>query len=66
MCLDHIIVHETLYYFYLALPLKPAPTCFTKQRGTLRTQELKCIFVFLVYLLKFGNLGDCNLPLERS
>ena len=47
MCLDHIIAHEA-YYFYLALPLKPAPTCFTKQHGT---SELKnsgaCFFLGL-------------------
>ena len=37
MCLDHIIGHETCYFFF-ALPLKRAPTCFTKQHGTSRTQ----------------------------
>ena len=40
MCLDHIIAHET-YHFYLALPLKPTSTCFTKQCGTSRTQEFE-------------------------
>ena len=51
MCIDHIIAHET-HHFYLALPLKPTPTCFIKQRETSRPQEFKCKFVFLVYQLK--------------
>jgi hypothetical protein len=40
MCHDHIIAHKT-YHIYLALPLKPAPTCFTKERGTSRTREFE-------------------------
>ena len=40
MCLDHIMTHET-YHFFHALPLKLAPTCFTKQCGTSRTQEFE-------------------------
>ena len=63
MCLDHIIAHKT-YYFYLALPLKPAPTCFIKQFVTFRAQEFKCNFFVLVYQLKC--LKACNIPLERS
>ena len=58
MHLNHIIAHET-YHYHLALPLKPAPTCFTKQRGTSKTQEFECRFVFLLYqlqCLEFGGL----------
>ena len=44
MSLDHIIAHETSH-FHPTLPFKPAPTCFTKQRETSGTQEIKCIFV---------------------
>ena len=51
MCLDHIIACK-IYNFFLALPLKLAPTCFIKQCGTSRTQEFEPIFVFLVYQLK--------------
>ena len=51
MCLKHIIAHET-YYYYLALPLKPAPTRFTKQHGTSTTQKFEGRFVFLLYQLK--------------
>ena len=50
MCLDHIITHET-YHLNLALPLKPAPTCFIKQRGTSSTQEFEYKYVFFVYQL---------------
>ena len=40
ICLDHIIAHDT-YHFFHGLPLKLAPTCFIKQCGTSRTQELE-------------------------
>jgi hypothetical protein len=48
MCLNHIIAHET-YHYYLALPVKLAPTCFPKQHGTSKkTQEFDCRFLFFV------------------
>src|ERR1700736_3778185 len=56
MCLNYIIAHET-YQLYLALPFKPAYMCFIKQRGTSRTQEFKCKFVFLVYQLQCLEFG---------
>src|ERR1700737_1766749 len=56
MCLNYIITHET-YQHHLALPLKRASTCFIKQRGTSRTQEFKCGFVFLVYQLQCLEFG---------
>ena len=55
-CLHHIIAHET-YHFYLALSLKLASTCFTKQCQTFETQEFECMFVFLVYQLKCLEFG---------
>ena len=58
MCLNHIKDHET-YHYYLDLPLKLAPMCFTKQRGTSKTQEFECIFLVLFYqlqCLEFGGL----------
>jgi hypothetical protein len=54
------------YHYYLVLPLEPTPTCFTKQRGTSRTQEFKCIFVFWSTKCNVWNLEACNIPLERS
>jgi hypothetical protein len=45
ICLNHIIAHET-YHYCLGLPLKLAPTCFTKQRGTSKSQELSADFCF--------------------
>ena len=46
MCLDHIIAHKE-FQFYIALPLKLVPTCFTKQRGTSRTQRIQVHICFL-------------------
>jgi hypothetical protein len=40
MCLDNIIAHET-YLSFTPLPLKHAPTCFTKRCGTSRTQDFE-------------------------
>jgi len=60
MYLDHIIVHEK-YHFFHTVPLKLAPTCFIKQCGASKTQELECIFVCLVY-----QLTDFVLLLSRN
>ena len=65
MCLDHTIAHGT-YHCYLTLPLKPTPTCFTKQRGTFRTQEFKCKVYFGLLIDFFLKFGACDIPLERS
>ena len=65
MCLNYIVAHET-YQQYLALPFKPAYTCFIKQRGTSRTQEFKCRFVFWSTSCNVWHLEACNIPLERS
>ena len=40
MCLHHIRAHERNHFLH-ALPLKPTPTCFTKQCRTSRTQEFE-------------------------
>ena len=52
MCLNRVIDHET-HYYYLDLPLKLAPTCFTKQRGTSKSQEFECRFFFWFYQLQY-------------
>ena len=52
MCLNPVIAHET-YHYYLDLPHKLAPMCFTKQRGTSKTQEFECGFLFLFYQLQW-------------
>ena len=41
MCLNHITACET-YHFFHALTLKLAPSYFTKQCKTSRTQEFEC------------------------
>jgi hypothetical protein len=56
MCLNHIVAHET-YHYYLYLPLKLAPTCFTKQCGTSKTQEFECRFCFCSTDYNGLNLG---------
>ena len=64
MYLDHIIAHGT-YHFYLALPLNSGSQMFTKLRGTSRTQEFKCNFVFLSTNCNVWNVGACNVPFQR-
>ena len=52
--LNHIIAHET-YHCCLDLPLKLAPTCFTKQRGTSKNSRIWVqIFVFVLPTAIFG------------
>ena len=53
------------YQHYVALPFKPAYICFIKQRGTSRTQEFKCRFVFWSTSCNVWHLEACNIPLER-
>jgi hypothetical protein len=65
MCLNLIIAHET-YHYYLDLPLKLAPTCFTKQRGTSKLNNLNADFCFCSTNCNVWNLGACNIPLENT
>ena len=59
MCLNYIIAHET-YHYYLDLPLKPTPMCFTKQRGTCKLKKLSANFCFFVLTKMFGIKGLSN------
>jgi hypothetical protein len=57
ICLNHIIAHET-YHYCLDLPLKLAPTCFTKQRGTSKTQEFECEYFFVLVIYRWKGLEN--------
>ena len=58
------ICDTTISFFYHALPIKLAPTCFTKQLGTFGTQEIKCNFFFRSTIWICWNLAVCNIPLK--